>query len=76
MKKLVKFLVKNITGSSDFEVESSVEDGREELVIKADQEIIGMIIGKGGKTIKNIRRLAAMRAALQDKLINISITER
>ena len=76
MKKLLKFLVGKITGSDDFEIESVEENGRESLFVKANPEIIGMIIGKEGRTIKNIRRIAAIKATLENKLINISVEEK
>jgi predicted RNA-binding protein YlqC (UPF0109 family) len=53
-----------------------VEDG-DRLVyeVKADKSIIGMIIGKDGSTIKNLRRIMAIKATLENKLIGINVTE-
>lgn len=73
MKDLLKFLVEKITGSEDFEVTEKDEDGRTLLTIEAKPDIIGLIIGKAGKTIKNIRRIVSIKAVLDGKSININV---
>lgn len=75
MKDLVKFLIQKITGSEDFEIEESQDERGELLTVKAKPEIIGLIIGKQGKTIKNIRRIASIRATMESKFVNINVTE-
>lgn len=76
MKELLLFILEQITGSKDFEVDQQeTEDGKVDLFVKAPQEIIGLIIGKQGKTIKNIRRIVSVRAALENKVVNISLQE-
>jgi predicted RNA-binding protein YlqC (UPF0109 family) len=75
MKDLIKFLIQNITGNTDFEVEEKEDERGSLFVINAKPEIIGLIIGKGGKTIKNIRRIASIKGVLENKSINISISE-
>ena len=72
---LVTFLVKNITGSDDFEVEEKVDGGLITYVIKEKPDYIGMIIGKGGKTIKTIRNLVKVRATLEKKSVNLIVEE-
>lgn len=76
MKKLLEFIITKITGSSDFEVEEVDEDGHTTLDVKANPEIIGLIIGKEGKTIKNIRKIVSLHAVRQDKSVHISVTEK
>ena len=76
MKELLIFILENITGSKEFEVdEQETEQGKVDLLVKAPQNLAGLIIGKQGKTIKNIRRLVSVRAALEDKVVNISLQE-
>lgn len=76
MKDLLVFILENITGSKDIEVEEQeTELGKVDLLVKAPEEITGLIIGKQGKTIKNIRKLVSVRAALEDKVVNISLQE-
>jgi len=74
MVDLIKFIINKITGS--FEVEETTDEKGNVYLIHAKPDIIGLIIGKEGKTIKNIRRVAAIKAVLLDKSINISVTER
>lgn len=76
MKKLLKFLIKKITGSDNFDLSEEIEDGRVNLLVKADPKIMGLIIGKEGKTIKNIRKIVAIRAVLEKKAVQISVTEK
>lgn len=76
MKELLLFILENITGSKEFEVEEQeTEEGKVDLLVKAPQDLAGLIIGKQGKTIKNIRRLISVRAALENKVVNISLQE-
>jgi predicted RNA-binding protein YlqC (UPF0109 family) len=76
MKDLATFLIKNITGSDDFSLEEEREADRVTILIKANPEIIGLIIGKEGKTIKNIRRIISIRATIEKMAVNISVTEK
>ena len=75
MKKLTEFIVKNITGSEDFEVDEVTEGDRVTLFINASPDIVGLIIGKEGKTIKNIRRIVSVKATLLKKALDISVSE-
>jgi len=49
LDKLISFLVEKITGHSDFSVEETTTDDRIDYLILAPKEMMGMIIGKGGK---------------------------
>ncbi len=76
MKNLLEFILKSITGSADCQVEEQTADGDHvNLIISAPQDIIGLIIGKNGKTIKAIRNLIKVRATLEKKGVSISIAE-
>ena len=75
MIDLIKFLITNITGKSDFEVEEKEDEKGSLFLVHAKPEIIGLIIGREGKTIKNIRRIASIRGVLEKKSINISVAE-
>ena len=76
MQDLIKFLITKITGSEDFDITESTDERGELFTIKAKPEIIGLIIGKAGKTIKNIRRIASIRATAENKFVNINVIER
>ena len=66
MKKLLEFLITKITGKAegtDFTVEEITEGDRATLAVTAHTDIVGLIIGKEGKTIKNIRKIVAKTLA-------------
>jgi len=75
MKALLAYLVKNITGQEEFEIETSSEGERDILNIVISKDFIGMIIGKEGKTIRNIRKIMSIKATLESKLVNVSVSE-
>lgn len=75
MKSLLEFLIKNIAGE-DFSVkEEEIEGGRVNFEVTANPNIIGLIIGKAGKTIKTLRKILSVRAVLEGKSVNISVKE-
>ena len=76
MKQLIEFLITNITGSSDFSVEEQEVDGRVIIRVSANPDIIGLIIGKEGKTIKNIRKILSIRATQENKAVAIDVVEK
>ena len=73
MKELLTFLVEKITGNKAFEIQETDEEGRVDYLVSAPEEIVGMIIGKGGKTIKTIRNLLKVRATLEKKAVSVSV---
>ncbi len=75
MNDLLKFLLEGVLGKEKFEISESDVDGRTVFKIKTDPENIGLIIGKGGKMIKNLRNLLKVRATLEKKAVNLEITE-
>ncbi len=74
MQKLLLFLINNITGTES-QVEEQEVDNRLNYIIKADPKVVGIIIGKEGKTIRSIRKIMSIKATLENKLISISIAE-
>ena len=76
MKDLISFLIKNITGVEDIDIEEQSEDSRINYLIHAKPEQIGLIIGKEGKTIKNLRRIVSIRATLENKVVNLAVEEK
>lgn len=79
MKELLEFLIQKITGAKpkeDFDVNADTEDARVTLNVSAKPDFIGLIIGKEGKTIKNIRKIVSVRAVLENKSVNISVNPR
>jgi predicted RNA-binding protein YlqC (UPF0109 family) len=75
MENLIRFLIEKITGTKDFKIEETEDERGANYLIHANPEIIGLIIGKEGKTIKNIRRIASVRGVLENKSINLTIVQ-
>mgnify|MGYP001580280110 CR=1 FL=1 len=75
MKKLVEFILEKITGSTDFSVNETVDGSFLTIDVTANPEIMGMIIGKEGKTIKNIRKILSIKGVLEQKSVRINVTE-
>jgi uncharacterized protein len=76
MTELLEFLIQKITAATpgdDFEVNSHNEDGKTVMEILAKPDIVGLIIGREGKTIKNIRKLLSVRAVLEHQSVTISV---
>lgn len=77
MKDLLVYIIKSITGSEDFEVEElHPEENVVSFDVVANPEIIGLIIGKEGKTIKNIRKILSIKATKEKVAVNINVVPR
>ena len=75
MKDLLDYLLKGILGEEKFKISEEESEGRIVFKIKTDSENIGLIIGKGGRMIKNLRNLLKVRATLEKKAVNLEIEE-
>lgn len=76
MKDLLEYIVKEITGDSDFEIEENHQDNQMRFDIKLNPDVIGLVIGKNGNTIKSIRNLLKVRAVLEKKSVFLSVSEK
>lgn len=76
MKELLEYLISEITGSNKFTISEKINDDLTQLTVEADPEILGLIIGKKGKTVRNIRNLLKVRATLEKKGVNVFVTEK
>jgi predicted RNA-binding protein YlqC (UPF0109 family) len=75
MKDLLAFLIKNILGSEDFTIEEQTEGYTSNLTVKTKKDHIGLIIGKEGHTIKNLRKILSVKGVLDKKSVNVSVTD-
>jgi predicted RNA-binding protein YlqC (UPF0109 family) len=75
MRKLLEFLVTKITGVKDFTIEEETEGNFTRFIIRVKPEEAGLIIGKGGKTIKIIKNLLRIRAILEQHAVAVSVEE-
>ncbi len=76
MQKLLDFLVEKVTGSKDFEIEENKEENRSNFIIKVDPSVFGLVIGKGGNTIRAIRNVLKVRAIIEKQGVNVSVIEK
>lgn len=74
MKDLLEYILKSITGSDDFTIlETAPEENVVSFEVAANPDIIGLIIGKEGKTIKNIRKILSIKATKDKVAVNINV---
>ena len=76
MKDLLTFLIQGITGNKDFTVEELEESGQVSLRVILPNSDIGLVIGKGGLTIKAIQTLVRVRGRLEDKAVQVFVEEK
>lgn len=67
MKNLLEFIVKGIAPDAKFTVDEETDADNVGLTLTIDPASTGIIIGKGGRTIKAIRSLLRIRATLEKK---------
>ena len=74
MKKLLKYIITAIVDHPE-DVKIEEEETEEQILIKISvhPEDAGKVIGKGGKIIKAIRRLAYILAIKRKKRFNIEL---
>lgn len=75
MKKLLKYIVDNILEDAEYSIEETKSKDQTDLVLKVKKDNMGIVIGKGGSTIKSIRNILKVRGALKNKLVNVSAEE-
>ena len=76
MNDLLKFIISGVVGKKNFEIEEKQEADRSDFEIKVEPSFFGLVIGKGGKTIRAIRNLLKVRATIEKKGVNISVVEK
>lgn len=76
MEDLLKYIITGITGHDTFKVESEEDsDGRVQLTVIANKEDMGLIIGKGGNTIKSIQNILRIRGTIDKKYVHLTVRE-
>jgi predicted RNA-binding protein YlqC (UPF0109 family) len=73
MKELLEFIVKGILGEEGNEISQEENDNFVNLSVKVTPENTGLIIGRGGSTIKAIRNILRVRATLEKKGFSVNI---
>jgi predicted RNA-binding protein YlqC (UPF0109 family) len=73
MRELLEFLVKGLLGEEKYEIVESDDAGRISYTIKTAPENVGLIIGKGGHTIKSLRNVLKVRATLEKVAVSLNV---
>lgn len=76
MRELLEFIIKGITGKTDYAIEEVKDESYTNYRILVPSEYIGLLIGKGGHTIKNIRNLLKVRATLEKVSVGVTVEEK
>lgn len=76
MKQTLEYVLKQIvTHPDDILVEEQSEESRQILVVHANDEDYGKIIGKNGRIIRALRDLIKLMAARQGTYVDILLQE-
>lgn len=75
MEKLLEFITRELTGNKDIQVERQDSGDLQIYVIRAPKEVMGLLIGKGGKTIRAIRSMARARAIVDQVSVAVRLEE-
>lgn len=74
MVKLISYIIDNIIDEAvDIDIESTMENGNEEITILVPEEHMGKVIGKNGRIAKAIRLIVNSKASKNSKKVYINI---
>lgn len=74
MKDLLEYIVKNLVSKpEEVEIHENYEDNTITFSLKVAPEDMGMVIGKGGQTIKAIRKLLVTRALAENQNLRVNL---
>ena len=76
MKDLLSYIVTSlVTNPGAVSIEETNEEGNVNLNLTVDPKDMGLIIGKGGQTIRAIRKLLTVRAIAENVRVNLQLVE-
>ena len=76
MKEFLEFIIKNIVKNpEEVVITESNQDSTFLYTIKVADTDMGIVIGKGGRTIKSIREMAIAKAIKEQIRINVVLEE-
>lgn len=76
MRDLLNLIVTNLVTKPDaVSIEEQKETGILNLNLTVDPSDMGLVIGKGGQTIRAIRKLLTVRAIVENVRVNLQLTE-
>lgn len=77
MKDLLSYLLTEILGNSDFEIEENISDtGFVNLKVVTESANMGLIIGKNGRMIKSLRTILKTKATLDKIGFSLEVVEK
>ena len=76
MKDLLNYIVTSLVTKPDaVSIDEHTEDGNVDLILTVDPSDMGLIIGKGGQTIRSIRKLLTVRAIAENVRVNLQLND-
>lgn len=76
MKDLLSFIITSlVTKPEAVLIDEQKNDNELSLNLTVDPADMGIVIGKGGQTIRAIRRLLTVRAIAENVRVNLQLTE-
>lgn len=76
MKDLLNYIVTSlVTKPEDVIIDEQAEEGGITYILTVNPEDMGLIIGKGGQTIKSIRKLLIVRAMAENLRVNLQLND-
>lgn len=76
MKDLLEFIVTNLVSKPEAVSIDEQNDGSNvNLILTVDPSDMGMVIGKGGQTIRAIRKLLTVRAIAENVRVTLQLAE-
>lgn len=76
MIDLLTYITTGITGANEIDVRENLVGEMHEYTISAPKEVMGLLIGKEGRTIRAIRSLARARAIIEQINISVKLEEK
>lgn len=76
MKDLLDYILASLIDKKYYEIEESIDGDNVRFGLQVDPEYIGMIIGKGGKTVRSIRNILRIKAVLENKGVFLEVLEK
>lgn len=76
MRDLLDYIVKNLVSNPEaVTIDEQKDNGNVNLNLSVDPKDMGIIIGKGGQTIRSIRKLLTVRAIAENIRVNLQLNE-
>ncbi|MBE5735358.1 MAG: KH domain-containing protein [Clostridiales bacterium] len=76
MENLVRYLISSVTNTEDFEITMDESKPKATIIkVKANEDDMGKIIGRNGKTISSIRTILRSASAKSGKRYILRVNE-